>query len=536
MYELIIVIADVRSFPKKIFATIVHEKRMNLKNDRFTDLDSIDLVLLLFGTMTWILPIALMSYLAVINAYIPNVDNLNNHGQSANSHVEPGHLSLPNLLEISDITDLSLNWEFYNNIRYDTGRLLYETGNGALWSTPQLANTKDEWTIETVFRYTVEGTEEDPNNGLSLWLIDPANSDPIDAYHNTNYGGPSRYDGFQFLISSQETAGLRIFAQDGSSPLTDTSLAKSLGSCDFNYLESDIPVTIRVSYSKSRNFFKVQVDNNLCFRTELISIPQTSSDFKFGVTGALKPTTKNYFELFAIKVWGTVTPDAIDDHGLITSGALDTEVPPKGQDKFVTPSALRKSLMERQMEQHQQRVQQQNLEQADKEQLNFDELYEKLLKIELAIGNLHSISSASSDSGSGSSEELRKVEAYIRDIQEVESKQAVVLRDLQMAYTEFKSTLTSQYGNLLDLVSKLNERVMGEVREQQHGMNEIGKKVDLLMANHKEVLDQYQNSSVPISTTQTTVFYWLLIVAFFLAFGFVVYKYQEKRYKHSKIL
>lgn len=484
--------------------------------------------------MMWTLPIALTTYLTAINAYIPNVDNLNNRGQNTNSHVEPGHLSLPNLLEISDIADLSLNWEVYNNIRYDTGRILYETGNGALWSTPHLANTRDEWTIETVFRYTVEGTEEDANNGLSIWLIDPANSDPIDAHHNTNYGGPSRYDGFQFLISSRDSTGLRIFAQDGGGPLTDTSLAKSLGSCDFNYLESDIPVTIRVSYSKSRNFFKVQVDNNLCFRTELISIPEASNDFKFGVTGALNPTTKNYFELFGIKVWGTVTPDAIDDHGLITSGELDTDAPPKVQDDFVTPSAIRKSLMERQMEQHQQRVQQQHLGQADKAQFNFDELYEKLLKIELAIGNLQSVSGASS--GSGSSEELRKVEAYIRDIQEVESKQAVVLHDLQMAYTEFKSTLTSQYGNLLDLVSKLNERVMGEVREQQHGMNEIGKKVDLLMTNHKEVLHQYQNSSVQTSTTQTTIFYWLLIIAFLLVFGFVVYKYQEKRYKHSKIL
>lgn len=480
----------------------------------------------------WSVPIALSSCLALANAFIPNIGNLNE--QDRNS--VPGHLSLPNLLEIKDINDLSLNWEFYNNIRYDTGRLLYESGKGALWSTPQLANTREEWTIETIFRYGQDGFNEDTNNGLSIWLIDPSNSDPIDANCATNFGGPARYDGFQILINSQDSVGLRIFAQDGSKPLTDTTLSSAIGSCDFNYLESDVPTTVRISYSKSRNFFKVQVDNNLCFRTELINIPESSGDFKFGVSGAISEASKNFFELFGIKVWTVVTSDAIDDHGLISSGVMDNDVPPSIENG-IHPSAIRKSLMERQMEQHKQRQQAQD-NNRELHHLKFDELYEKLSKIELAINNLQVISGSGSSSGTGSNEEMKKVEGYIRDIQDVESKQAIVLRDLQLAYSEFKSTLTSQYGNLLDLVSKLNERVMGEVREQQHGMNEIGKKVDLLMANHKEVLYQYQNSSQqpPSSSLQATIFYWLSIIAFLAAFGFVIFKYQEKRYKHSKIL
>ena len=58
-----------------------------------------------------------------------------------------------------------------------------------------------------------------------------------------------------------------------------------------------------------------------------------------------------------------------------------------------------------------------------------------------------------------------------------------------------KETFVQQYAQLLQAVSDLNHKVIGEVREQHYGMEEIGKKVDLLMSEHKEVQHQYKKQS-----------------------------------------
>lgn len=85
--------------------------------------------------------------------------------------------------------------------------------------------------------------------------------------------------------------------------------------------------------------------------------------------------------------------------------------------------------------------------------------------------------------------------------------------------------------------------MIGEVREQQYSMEEIGKKVDLLMANHKEIsyqykqqgtaLDQYSNQS----GIANTLIKWILIpvVAVIIVLTVVVSRLRHD-IKHSKLL
>lgn len=450
----------------------------------------------------------------------------------------PGHMSLPSLFELESIDELKLNWETYNGIRLDTGRLLFENGPGSVWSTPQLANTRDEWTIETTFRLTPKNGDSnihhDQSNGLAFWLINPSNTDPIDDRNVNNYGGPSQFDGFQFLMNNKDETGLKIFANDGSKVLLN-SLSDSIGNCGFNFLQSDIPYSIRVSYSKQRNWFKVQVDNNLCFKTNAIVLPDEIDDFKFGVSANIGDTSE-FFELFGINVWSHLTSDAIDDHGLINSGQVkvdaDTVVVKDKSDNFVPPSYIRESLMERTRRQQEEIAKQQSNGLSND---GLKEISQKLAQVEQSINNIKF-----GDGSSAPSYDIKVLETYIQDIKNVQSQQSQILSDLQQSYTDFKSTITQQYSQMLSAVSKLNEKVIGEVREHQFSMEEVGKKVDLLMANHKEISHQYQNQQplqIPKTDYPGTIVKWILIIIFasILVLTLVIYRLRHD-IKHSKLL
>lgn len=424
---------------------------------------------------------------------------------------DPGHQSMPHLLDVKLLDDLALTWKTAGTIHLDTGRLVVDAGSGSAWSIQTLANTKNEWTIEYTFRYgkkVEDNYNYNPANGLSFWLVDPGvSSDTL------NYGGPAKYDGFQIAVNIDTHPGLKIFANDGSK--SGNSLEHAVGYCDFNYLELDVPLTVRVSYSKTSGVFKVQVDNNLCFRTEAIVIPDVV-DYKFGVSASIGAGSTDFFEVFGVNVWGHLTEDAIDDHGLMASGGVKVEQAPAH-----APAKGRKSLMEKQREIRLQF----NTPPPSIPSADLSAVVERLQAIEQTIAQMPSA--------------FQDIHSYIVDIQLVESKQAIVLHDLQRDYTDLKSTLTQQYGQMLEAVAKLNEKLIGEVREHQYAVDELGKKVDLLMAGHKEIAHKYDSSKVeiPVEPPKSLVVEWVLVPLFIVMIVLAVFVYRLRHdIKHAKYL
>ena len=86
----------------------------------------------------------------------------------------------------------------------------------------------------------------------------------------------------------------------------------------------------------------------------------------------------------------------------------------------------------------------------------------------------------------------------------------------------------------------MNEKVIGEVREQHGGMEELSKKVDLLMANHKEIAYQYlrdQAESPDISEVLFTRVKWILLPLILVIIVLTVMLYRlRKDIKHGKLL
>lgn len=458
------------------------------------------------------------------NVNIPDTENTD--------HSEPGHLSLPNLLKIDSLSDLELTWETLPNIKLDTGRLLIQKGPGGIWSLPTLANTANEWTIELIFRSSGSSKNDlaySAQNGLAFWMIDPV-STTINRDNMENFGGPQAFDGFQFLMNNKDMKGLKVFANDGSRILQNT-IEDAIGKCNFNYLDSQVPFSVRISYSKLRKWFKVQVDNYLCFKTDKIVIPETMNDFRFGVTGNVHPSSSEELEILRLSVWNHLTDDALDDHGLMSDGSVkvDLKTVTQGEDQFTFKP--RQSLMEKSRMQREAILNDQIKAAGTPGTNNKDhsELYSKIDQLDQLYNFMESRDNKF---------DFVKMEEKIFHIEEDQLKQ---LSDLHQDFTEFKQIVVEQYSEIVQAIGKLNEKIIGEVREQQYTIDELGRKVELLMQNHKEVAYQYENRNETPSNELpgllSAIIKWVLIPVIILILILTVFVYRLRHdIKHSKLL
>lgn len=416
-------------------------------------------------------------------------------------------VSIRDLLQISDLSELSNFWNSLNNIKYDTGRLLIGKTGGSIWSKATIPKN-DEWTVEFVFRSS--GIDKDlafgDYNGLSLFLVEDKTS------NTANFGGPDKFDGFQFLINTKEKQGLKIFANDGTKKV-ENSLSDSIGDCQFVYLNSQVPFNMRISYSEAQSIFKVQIDNNLCFKTDKIKIP---NKLKLGIAGNVSPASEEMFEILKLKTWDYMTEDAIDDHGLMSDGELKIAYKTVVEDRnqISTPAQIRESLHEK--------------NRKFQEQLAKDSTNEFDRSITFDSSRYNEIIQQNNRLQS----RLDSLETILLNLQKDNGQ--VVGNDKTLE--NFQNTITTQYAELLESIARLNQKVISEVREQQFTIDELGKKVDLLMNHHKEI--KFQNDK-PINTYEAasnTIRYILFVIVFIvLLLAIFVYRLRHD-IKHSKLL
>ncbi|CAI5755858.1 unnamed protein product [Candida verbasci] len=445
--------------------------------------------------------ILLLQLISITLAIVPNVNHIPENKKEQNPlkfESTEKSLSLPNLLTIDSKSQIS-NYDLSKTINYDNGRLLLDK-NGVMWSKNTLP--QDEFTIEVDFRST--GRIEDLQfleNQLSIILAE-------------NIQSFDKFDGFKFLINNQEQEGLKIFNNDGSKTLNNL-IDESIGDCKFRYLESNVPFTIRISYKRSESWFKVQIDNNLCFKTNRIQIPNNSK-LRLGVFSIINRSSIEEFEILNVKVWDHLIEDAIDDHGLMNDGEVKVEfktivVEESQATDAIKPEYKRESLMEKAQKQRQESMQVQDFN-----------VLKKLQDLEY--------------------QQNEKIDKLIQIQNELNS-------NLQNQKKELQQLFTTQYAEILSSISTLNQKLIGEVREQHFGMEELSKKVDLLMNNHKEIAYQYeknqiqqqqqqqQHIQVPTSSVFDSLIKWILVPLLIILIILVIFVYRLRHdIKHSKLL
>ncbi|GEQ68837.1 hypothetical protein JCM33374_g2506 [Metschnikowia sp. JCM 33374] len=466
-------------------------------------------------------------------AILPEARLMNNDQESA---LQIRH-SLPNLLKVDDVKELSADWDIRGTMELDAGRLLVKEGQGSVWSRNPLPNSKDEWTVDLVFRNSEREEVDDhtfyDTNGLSFWLLD--GNIPQDT---SNFGGPKRFDGLQFLMNNLDYKGLKIFANDGSKDVVNSE-ANALGGCKVDYLDSSIPFTIRVSYSASKNWFKVQIDNNLCFSTDALSFRNVGSNLLLGVSASTNPISKEYWEILGMDIYTKLSEDAVDDHGV--AGEAAPKVVTLTKVELAQPTSRpqdqqrRLSLMERMMAnqaqappnaQPQQQQQAQTVQNLDKFDSSLADIASKLTLLEETV-NAFDLT------------KMIDLSEAIQGIKQIQSQQSSVLGGLKNTYENFEKLLASHYKEMTESVRSINKEVVEEIRKHRSEVLGISNKVDLLMDNHKEIQSQYQPRDKNSADSELfgTIVKWVLIPLIIGIVAVIVVVYRLKKdIKHSKLL
>lgn len=456
----------------------------------------------------------------VPEAQIARQDDQNHH---------PGPQSLPNLLDLTSASELSSDWSIFGTMALDAGRLVVTQDLGSIWARDVLENSKDEWTIEVLFRNSEQIDVDDhlyyDTNGFAFWLLDASGLMLNDFL---NFGGPRRFDGFQFLINNKERRGLKIFANDGTLDMVN-QLDKSLGGCAINYLDSMVPFILRVSYSARTKWFKVQIDNNLCFKTDSLTFDNIKRDLRFGVSASTNEASKEYWEVMKLNVFPFLTENAIDDHGIITEGSIKlvTVTAAEESEPTINAQVARQSLMEKTRQFHEEQKKVADEPASHNFDSSFNEITSKLERLEAMLDKID-MSQVS---------DLATALAGVRDIQ---LHQLDVLKELKSTYNQFETLLASQYKEMTQSISILHSRVIDEIKDHQADVANIGKKVDLIMENHKDL--QYQSNSHVSNVADSSEFFsvvlkWVLlpIVIGITVLALFVYRLR-KDIKHSKLL
>lgn len=430
---------------------------------------------------------------------------------------------LPNLLKLNSIFDLSPKWTVKDNLFLEEGRLVMKEGAGSIWSKNVLSGSKQDWTVEVVFRNSERVDTNDhkyfDSNGFSLWLLESA-----PPYDNENYGGPKSYDGLHFLINNRDARGLKIFVNDGLR-IPANSIAEAVGECDINYLDSMIPFTLRVSYSSKDKIFKVQVDNNLCFRTDLLSFDQLNSDFYIGISASADKSSEEYWELFRLDSFNELTEDAVDDHDFMEGDVVKMVTITKTDDSTATktPPVMRESLIENARA---------GFSSFDYSRFdsNIDQINQKLSLLEKALDKFDN------------SEVLVLSEA-LKELKGAQEKQLAVLDDMKKTHEEYQALLKSHFKEMVNYVGVIHQKVIDEIKIHQLETHNFEAKVDLLMANHRETLRQYMDYAGEIGRKSdsfeffNSVLRWILLPFFILLAGLSLLVYRlRKDIKHSKII
>lgn len=435
------------------------------------------------------------------------------------SHEQPTKLSLQNLLEISDVNDLLTNWQITGSMQFGAGRLFVDQSAGALWSKELLDNLKSEWTIELTFRNSEQEDVDDhtyfDTNGLAFWLLDEASPTS-----GTNFGGPEKFEGFEFLINNKKERGLKIFANDGSKVLENPE--GSFGGCAINYLDSMVPFTLRISYSQAKNWFKVQIDNNLCFKTDQLTLDRISLNLRFGVSASTNQKSKEYWEVLKLEVFDGLTTDAIDDHGIITGGLIQVKTVTQEVKQPVEthhPSVNRESLMERT---------QKFREEMKKSQ---PDVYQQLSDIRASLSAIEGTSNKPDSAISALVERIGQIES-------TQNLQLQLLNDIIANYDKFDALVKSQYRETSDALMVLNNKVLDEIKIHQVEVHEMSAKVDLLMDNHKGLQSQPLTPNIPdVSEFFSAVVKWVLIpIVLGIAVLSAFVHRLRKDIKHLKLL
>ncbi|KAI1374685.1 concanavalin A-like lectin/glucanase [Hypoxylon crocopeplum] len=171
---------------------------------------------------------------------------------------------------------------------------------GAVWADKP--NKYSQWVADVDFR--VNGPERGSGN-LNIWLARRGNQE----IGSSSIYTVNRFDGLALVVDLHGGSGgmIRGFLNDGTTDFKAHHSVDSLafGHCSYSYRNLGRPSQIKLR--QTSQVFKVEVDGQLCFESDKISIPP---GYYFGITAAAGDNPDS-FEIFKMV---TMTENLDDKH------------------------------------------------------------------------------------------------------------------------------------------------------------------------------------------------------------------------------
>ncbi len=235
---------------------------------------------------------------------------------------EISELSLPDLTKLNDIDTLKNIWTTEGSAKFFEGRIILtpkptissnienQITIGSLWSKPY-KNAPSLKEIELQLTLRSLGKVGDTGAGVSFFIVND-DEKHVSAYNYNGFGGPSKYTGLQLTLDSSDKkfgSVIKVFINDGTK---DIQLENDyLGAYKYEYQDSNVPVTLKVGYSK--DWLKITADNKLLFESNKINLDSliNSQSMRFGVTASSPKDVRGYeqFELLRLKVFSKITAE-----------------------------------------------------------------------------------------------------------------------------------------------------------------------------------------------------------------------------------
>lgn len=171
----------------------------------------------------------------------------------------------------------------------------------ALWAEKPLQHT--QWVADVDFR--ASGPEHAGGN-LNIWLT----KDPHDVGTSSVYQ-VGKFEGLALVLYTygSGTSMVRGFLNDGTKDYSKMTVdGQSFGHCDHAYRNLGRPSQIK--FRQTVDNFKVEIDGQLCFESNKISIPP---GYKMGITAA-SADNPDSFEIFKMVVMSENVDPSQDTH------------------------------------------------------------------------------------------------------------------------------------------------------------------------------------------------------------------------------
>lgn len=410
------------------------------------------------------------------------------------------------------------NWRLQGSTKVFSDRLtLTDLGKsnqrGSAWST--VPNNYEKWTLDVDF--SVAGPIH-PGGGMAIWYTTQPGSSlgPV-------HGGNDKWDGLGVFIDSaapsqdEDQGTIRGYLNDGSLNYKSESKPedKAFAMCHLGYRNQGYKTQVKISYQQG--FFRIKVNDQLCFQTDHISLPQG------GYFGLSAENTENAdsFILHRVQLYSDIVPK-IDE--LVPD--LEQKLQKQADD-----------LNAKQQQQQQQAVQQQ--QPILKERSNGEE---KALEAILERLNLLSTQPGSAQAATPNGD-VEKLKADLR-----------TLHDTQAAHQQsLEKKLNSLESVIQDLISLQRKQLdqgtaqSSSVQSQKARFESDMKKLHTRLEDINSAVKEHTASivgSIPDTVTQAVTkggpsiwmaFTLLIFIQGGVFVGYLVYKTRRASF-HAKML